>query len=238
MSQDIRDALAGVRARVEAAARDAGRDPAEIEVLLAVKTVLLERVREAIVAGGGLLGHNRAQELTAIEPGLGDLPHETHFIGHLQSNKVNQVLRWVRCVQTVDSGALAARLDRARGRMIDDGEASDPLDVLVQVNTSGEHSKSGVAPPAASDLADEVASLPRLRLRGFMTIGANSPDEGAVRASYDALREVRDAVVGSGEPGTADARELSMGMSGDLEIAVAAGATMVRVGSAVFGGRG
>jgi pyridoxal phosphate enzyme (YggS family) len=238
VSQDVEAALAGVRARIAAAARDAGRDPSTIELLLAVKTVSPPRIRAAIAAGGTVLGHNRAQELAATEPELVDLPHQVHFIGHLQSNKINQVLRWVTCVQTVDSESLARRLDRARARALDDGAGAGRLDVLVQVNTSGEDTKSGVEPSAAAGLVGYLASLPALRLRGFMTIGANSSDLGRVRASYDALREVRDAVVGSGEPGTAAADQLSMGMSGDLEIAVAAGATMVRVGSAVFGARG
>lgn len=238
VADGVGSALGRARERVHAAARAAGRAPEDVALLLAVKTVSPERIREAIAAGGTLLGHNRAQELTATEPELTDLPHETHFIGHLQSNKVNQVLRWVSCVQALDSASLAQRLDRAQGRQLDDGEATVPLDVLVQVNTSGEGSKSGVAPEAAADFAAEVAALEQLRLRGFMTIGANSDDAGEVRASYDALREVRDAVVGSVVAGTGEARELSMGMSGDLEIAIAAGATIVRVGSAVFGVRG
>lgn len=237
MSDDVRAALARVRGRVDQAALDAGRDPVEVALLLAVKTVPAARVRAAIAAGGDLLGHNRAQELVTLEPELADLPHRTHFIGHLQSNKVNQVVRWVSCVQSVDRASLARRLDASRGRLIDDGDLGDVLDVLVQVNTSAEPSKSGVEPAAAADLAAEVATLPHLRLRGFMTIGANDPDAGVVRASYDGLAAVRDQVLASGAPGTGEARELSMGMSGDLEIAVAAGATMVRIGSAVFGAR-
>lgn len=237
VSLDVRTALARVRERVDAAAAAAGRDPGQVAVLLAVKTVPVARIREAVVAGGTLLGHNRAQELAAVEPELADLPHTTHFIGHLQSNKVNQVLRWASCVQTLDSLALAQRLDRARARQLADGVADRPLDVLIQVNTSGEATKSGVEPAAATDLAAAVGAMASLRLRGFMTIGANSPDTGLVRASYDALAQVRDAVVRSGEPGTEEADELSMGMSGDVEIAVAAGSTMVRVGSAVFGAR-
>lgn len=229
MSDDVATRLVAVRTRVADAARAAGRDPDGVALLLAVKTVDVPRVREAIAAGGTLLGHNRAQELAATEPGIDDLAHESHFIGRLQSNKAGVVARAVRCVQTVHDLALAQRLQRVAG------EAG--LAVMVQVNTSGEDSKSGVAPAAAADLAAAVADLPGLTLRGFMTIGAHSPDLGAVRASYEALAQVRDDVVGSGYPGTAHARELSMGMSGDLETAVAAGATMVRVGSAVFGSR-
>ncbi|GAB2618615.1 YggS family pyridoxal phosphate-dependent enzyme [Pseudactinotalea suaedae] len=237
MSEDVPQALARVRARVDAAAREAGRDPAEVAVLLAVKTVTAERVREAITAGYPLLGQNRAQELTAIEPDLVDLEHRTHFIGHLQSNKVNAVLRWVDCVQSVDTAALAERLDRARARLAEADSAQTPLEVMIQVNTSGEDSKYGIAPHEVLDLAAAVGALPWLRLTGFMTIGANSTDTGRVRASYQGLAEVRDQVLASDAVGTGEAHELSMGMSGDLEIAIAAGATMVRVGSAVFGSR-
>lgn len=206
-------------------------------MLLAVKTVPADRIREAITAGYPLLGQNRAQELTATEPDLVGLAHRTHFIGHLQSNKVNAVLRWVDCVQTVDTPSLAERLDRSRTRLASEGGPDTPLEVMVQVNTSGEDSKFGVEPAAALELAATVAALPRLRLTGFMTIGANSTDHGRVRASYDALAEVRETVLASDAVGTDGAHELSMGMSGDLEIAVAAGATIVRVGSAVFGAR-
>jgi len=111
------------------------------------------------------------------------------------------------------------------------------LDVMVQVNVSGESSKSGVTPEQAPALAVHLAGLPHLRLRGFMTIGANVPDDDVVRAGYARLRAVRDEVLGTGVPGTSDALELSMGMSGDLELAIVEGATIVRVGSAVLGER-
>ncbi|WP_420113256.1 YggS family pyridoxal phosphate-dependent enzyme [Pseudactinotalea sp.] len=238
MTETVTAALARVRDRVDAAARDAGRDPGEIAVLLAVKTVPAERIRQAIAAGYPLLGQNRAQELTATEPDLVALPHRTHFIGHLQSNKVNAVLRWVDCVQSVDTLTLAERLDRARARRAaEEGGPDTPLEVMVQVNTSGEESKFGADPTAALDLAAAVAQLDHLRLTGFMTIGANSTDSGRVRASYDVLAQVREETLASNAVGTHEARELSMGMSGDLEIAIAAGATIVRVGSAVFGSR-
>lgn len=246
MEQDLASRLAAVHDRVAAAAAGAGRDPAEVRILLAVKTQTAAAVREALAVGARLLGHNRAQELVAMGPELAgpDVPeHEMHFIGHLQTNKVNQVLRWVTCVQSVDSARLAQRLDTAVARLAQGPDAAvarrgaGPLDVLVQVNTSGEASKFGCAPDEALDLAAAVGAAEHLRLRGLMTIGANSPDPDRVRASYDRLAELGAAVRASGAPGTADATELSMGMSGDLEVAVAAGATMVRVGTAVFGPR-
>lgn len=223
--------LAQVRERVAAAARIVGRDPAEVEILLAVKTQPIDAVRAAVCEGMHLLGHNRAQELAATAPGLADLPHQMHFIGHLQSNKATKVVPLVTCVQSVGGFAIAERLDRLSG------SAGRVLDVFVQVNTSGETTKAGVAPLEAVDLACGVGALPHLRLRGLMTIGANSTDVDVVRESYERLAQLRDDVVGSGAPGTAEARELSMGMSTDLEIAVAAGATMVRLGTAAFGAR-
>lgn len=238
--------LAAVHARVDAAARAAGRDPGEVRVLLATKTqdaeTVLAGVRAAadLAAAAGddrpvLVGENRVQELVAKAPALADLVAagrvETHLIGHLQKNKVNQVLATATAVDSVDSLALARALSTRCER---DGRT---LDVLVQVNVSGEESKSGVAPEDAAGLAVDVAALPGLRLTGFMTIGARSDDEVLVRAGFARLRAVRDDVVASGAPGTADARELSMGMTGDLELAVAEGATVVRVGTAVFGAR-
>ena len=226
----VSNAVADIRRRIDRAAETAGRTD-QVRLLLAVKTVDAGRIREALATGETLIGHNRAQELRAVEPELTDIAHQSHFIGHLQSNKVNQVMVWADCVQSVDSLRLAERLDRAaanRGR---------DLEVLVQVNTSGEDTKAGVDPAQAPALAEQVAVLEHLHLRGFMTIGANTADEAAVRASYTALAQIRDQVAGSGIPGTERATELSMGMSGDLEIAIAAGATMVRVGTGIFGAR-
>ncbi len=231
MSSELANRLSAVRERVATAARVVGRDPGEVQLLLAVKAQPAEQVQAAIRAGATLLGHNRAQELAATAPCLVEYEHEMHFIGRLQSNKATKVVPLVSCVQSVDRFALAERLDRLAGNV------GRMLDVFVQVNTSGEPTKAGVAPEAAVDLATGVGALPHLRLRGLMTVGANSDDVDVVRESYERLARLRDDIVSSGAPGTAEARELSMGMSGDLEIAVAAGATMVRVGTAVFGAR-
>lgn len=220
--------LAQVRRRVSDAAVTAGRSPADVRLLLATKTQPTDVVRAAVAAGATLLGENRVQELLEHAPAVADLGPTVHLIGHLQSNKVNAALPWVTCVQSLDSLDLAQRLSR---RCV----ATDrDLDVMVQVNVSGEPTKFGVAPDAAAHLAAEVAALPRLRLVGFMTVGANSADADVVRAGYARLRDVRDGIVGSGRP---TATELSMGMSGDLEQAIAEGATIVRVGTAVFGPR-
>lgn len=223
--------LEAVRDRVATAARVVGRDPEEVEILLAVKAQPGAVVRAAVRSGMHLLGHNRAQELTAMAPELADEPHEMHFIGRLQSNKANKIVPLVSCVQSIDGLAIAERLNRLAGA------AGRVLDVFVQVNTSAETTKGGASPESALDLTRAVGALPHLNLRGLMTVGANSPDVDVVRKSYERLAALRADVLASGAPGTGGARELSMGMSRDLEIAVAAGSTMVRLGTAVFGSR-
>lgn len=231
----IADRLTDVRRRVAQAAVSAGRDPGDVRLLLATKTQPVERVREALEADARaraedptltavLVGENRVQELVAKGPSLaGRAP--LHLIGPLQSNKVNAALRWASCIESVESLDLAEKLS---------ARATGSLDVYVQVNVSGEESKHGVAPADAVALAVAVAALPRLRVAGLMTVGARSEDAGVVRGGYALLRSLRDEIVAAG---TQTATELSMGMSGDLELAVAEGATLVRVGSAVFGAR-
>lgn len=239
-----------VQDRVAAACAAASRAPEDVRLLLATKTQPAGLVRRAVEAADSLglstagtrphllVGENRVQELTAKAADLADLGLEMHLIGPLQSNKINHALRALAlhghaCVESVDSWALAERLSE---RVVAEALPA-PLDVLVQVNVSGEETKSGVAPESASALATAIGGLEGLRLRGFMTIGANTADRSLVRAGFESLRAVRDAVCGSGAAGTAAATELSMGMSRDLEEAVLAGATIVRVGTAVFGAR-
>jgi len=231
----IAQRLAEVRRRVAQAAVSAGRDPAEVRLLLATKTQPVDVVRDALEADARareadptltavLVGENRVQELVAKAPSLSGLA-TLHLIGPLQSNKVNAALRWASCIESVESLDLAQRLS---------ARATGTLDVYVQVNVSGEESKHGVAPDDAVALAGAVAALPGLQVAGLMTVGARSDDAGVVRAGYALLRSLRDEIVAAG---TGTATELSMGMSGDLELAVAEGATLVRVGSAVFGSR-
>jgi hypothetical protein len=222
--------LTAVRARVQASAQAAGRSPDNVRVLLATKTLEADVVRTALElpeASGMVRGENRVQELVAKGPALADLPVETHLIGPLQSNKVNAALRWVSCIESVASIELGRRLSERI-------PADRTLDVMVQVNVSGEPTKHGVAPEDALDLAVQIAGLPGLRLLGFMTVGANSPEADLVRAGYARLTAIRDRTLAEG---IVTATELSMGMSGDLELAVAEGATLVRVGTAVFGPR-
>jgi pyridoxal phosphate enzyme (YggS family) len=250
----VADRLAVVRDRIATAAVAAGRDPHEVRLLVATKTQTPEAVLEALTAGVDLIGENRVQELVAKAPAVAARVAEgalqVHMIGHLQRNKINQVLATATGLQTLDS------LDLARAvsdRCVRDGRTGErALEVMVQVNVTGEESKSGAAPDDAGQLAVAVAALPGLRLTGFMTIGARldgaRPDgsagdgtegspEDTVRAGFARLRVIRDEVLASGAPGTGTATELSMGMTGDLELAIAEGATIVRVGTAVFGPR-
>lgn len=228
--EDYARRLALVMDRVHRAATAAGRDPSSVRILLATKTQpaeLVRRVFELAGAAGLLRGENRVQELVAKGPELADLPISTHLIGPLQSNKINAALRWVDCVESVASldlaEALAARLEPGR-----------VLEAMIQVNVSGEETKHGVAGPAALALAEQVAAVPGLRVTGFMTVGANTADRDVVRAGYAELAAIRDQAVAAD---LAEHLELSMGMSGDLELAIAEGATIVRLGTAVFGPR-
>jgi pyridoxal phosphate enzyme (YggS family) len=232
----IADRLAHATMRLEKAANAAGRDPGEISILLATKTQPISVVRAAIEAGGTLVGENRVQEMVAKAPGLTDLPHRMHMIGSLQRNKARHAVAVADAIDTVADIGLAKRLNT----LVEQGvrpPAKGPLPVMVQVNTSGETSKSGCQPNRAEELAAEVASLRGLRLVGLMTIGLSSCDGGAVAQSFARLRDLRDAIVGSGNAGTSTAVQLSMGMSTDMDLAIAEGATIVRLGSAVFGPR-
>ncbi|WP_093186020.1 YggS family pyridoxal phosphate-dependent enzyme [Sanguibacter gelidistatuariae] len=241
MPATVAHALARVQERIDDTCHAVGRDRATVRLLLATKTRSADVVREALrsaPAGALLIGENRVQELVEKAPALADLQVTAHLIGPLQSNKINHALRALAlhghaCVETIDSLELAAKLSARVGA----GSPLVPLDVMIQVNVSGEESKAGVAPDRAVDLAHEVADLPGLALQGFMTIASPTLDERVARAEFELLRSVRDRVTGSGAAATALAQELSMGMSRDLEWAVAEGATIVRVGSAVFGAR-
>ena len=190
-------------------------------------------------AGGGsagkvLVGESRMQELEVKGPALLEAGAKVHVIGQLQRNKAAIAVRYAQCVQTVDSLALAERLSRLAL------EADRNLDVMVQVNVSGEATKAGVEPGAALALASGIQALPGITVTGFMTIGLNSRDEGRVREGYALLRDVRDQALIRSERGStplASAWELSMGMSGDFAVAVEEGSTCVRVGTAIFGRR-
>ena len=223
----IADALAEVRARVAASASSAGRDPAAVKLVAVSKTHPPDAIREAYAAGQRAFGESYAQELETKAAALADLADlEWHFIGHLQSNKAKVVARVAHLVHAVHARELATELGK---RAASAGRA--PLSVLVEVKLSDEASKHGVAPAELGALLDAIAGDARLRLRGLMTMPP--PDDlAAARRVFEALATLRDE-----HGGAARLPELSMGMTNDLEIAIPAGATLVRVGTAIFGAR-
>lgn len=228
--QEISFALQTIHTRINNACKKAGRNPDEVRLLLATKTVPPEKIRMAVEAGETLIGENRVQEYTEKFDAIKDLPCERHFIGHLQTNKIKEVLKYVSCIQSVDRIDLAEKLD---ARLQHEGRS---IDIFVEINTSFEESKSGVEPDKAFDLIKRINQLDTLQIKGLMTIGLLSDEELPVKKSYRLLRELRDEAIAEGLL-PANANELSMGMSNDLEWAIEEGATTVRVGSAVFGKR-
>lgn len=227
---DFRRNLQAVQGRIEVAARQAGRDPGEVRLLPVSKTVPEERVRNAVAAGCTRLGENKVQEARRKWENLRDLDVAWAVIGHLQRNKARDVAEFAAEFQALDSERLADALNRRL-------EAAErDLDVYVQVNTSGEESKFGLEPAAVSAFLDALPGYPRLRVRGFMTLAVFSDDADRVRRCFARLRAVRDAARDT-HPEVIGAGELSMGMSGDFELAIAEGSNVVRVGQAIFGAR-
>lgn len=223
----IGERLLAVRARIEAAARVAGRDPAAVSLLAVSKTWPAAAVRAAAAAGQRAFGENYVQEGVDKIEALRDLALEWHFIGPLQSNKTRPVANAFDWVHGIDRVKIAERLSAQRDVHL------PALNVCIQVNVSGEDSKSGVAPDEVAALAQAVAALPRLRLRGLMCIPEPTEDMALLRARFALLRRLRDELAGAGLA----LDTLSMGMSHDIEPAIAEGATIVRVGTAIFGER-
>jgi pyridoxal phosphate enzyme (YggS family) len=216
----IADNLQAVRARISRALEAARRDDKAVTLLAVSKTHAAAKIAEARAAGQRAFGENYVQEALEKMTAAPDL--EWHLIGPLQSNKTRVVAERFQWVQTVDREKIAKRLSEQRPA------ALPPLNVLIQVNASGETTKSGVSHHEVEALAKAVAALPRLRLRGLMAI----PEPGAPRSRYSDVRGLYDTLKGQFGFDT-----LSMGMSDDLELAVAEGATMVRIGTAIFGAR-
>lgn len=231
MSENILENLNTVLARIENACLRCGRNPKEVKLLLATKTVTPERIKIALNVGQQLIAENKVQEVKEKFEALQDTPHISHFIGHLQTNKIKDILKYgISCVQSVDRIELAEKLQQKLA------ERNQQMDVFIQVNTSNEESKFGVTPENALELVKQVAQLPNLKIKGLMTIGLFSSDEEKVRQCFKRLKQIQQDVTQLALPNV-DVSELSMGMSGDLEIAIEEGATIVRVGTAIFGKR-
>lgn len=221
----IAEGLATVKERIVRAASACGRDPGSVRLVAVSKTKPAEAIREAYALGQRDFGENYAQELAEKALALADLPDlRWHFIGHLQSNKAKLVSPISHLVHTVDSASLAKELSKRRPA------ERGPLDVLVEVNVAGEAQKQGLPPSSVGPLLEAIEAHENLRLRGLMTMPPH--DLEAAKDAFDALVKLRDA-----HGGAARLPELSMGMSEDLEVAIAAGATLVRVGTAIFGAR-
>jgi pyridoxal phosphate enzyme (YggS family) len=223
----IADKLQTVRARIDAACRQCGRDPASIRLLAVSKTFGPEAVREAWAAGQPAFGENYVQEAVEKIQALQDLPIEWHCIGPLQSNKTRLVAAHFHWVHSVDRLAIAQRLSLQRPATL------PPLQICLQVNVDGGQTKSGVAPESAAQLAHAIKSLSGIRLRGLMTIPEPSDDFTRMLAVHQRTRALFDQLNAQGFA----LDTLSMGMSADLEAAVQAGSTLVRVGTALFGER-
>jgi PLP dependent protein len=224
----LEENLRAVRARIDAAARAAGRDPADVRLVAISKTWPADDVRALAALGQLDVGENRVQELVSKAAALADLPLRWHFVGQLQRNKAAAVAGLAAVIHSVDRPGLADVLDRA-------GQQQDaPVDVLVQVDLGGPEgelaARGGAPPDDVPALADRITAAPGLRLRGLMAV---APRGVAPRPAFEALAALAERV----RTDHPDAREISAGMTGDLEDAVAAGATLVRVGTAIFGDR-
>lgn len=229
--EDFRRNLAAVQQRIANACQRVGRDPASVRLLPVSKTFDEAHLRLAYAAGCRMLGENKVQEAQNKWQAMTDLVDlQWSVIGHLQTNKAKQVARFASEFQALDSLRVAQALDRRLHI------EKRQLDVFVQVNTSDEASKYGLAPEAVADFISALPSFPALRVRGLMTLALFSADVARVRPCFVRLRELRDRLREHAPQGVG-LEELSMGMSGDFEVAIEEGATVVRVGQAIFGAR-
>ena len=224
----IAENVAHVQARIAAAAITSGRDPSEVTLVAVTKTFDKETVERAAAAGLRTFGENRVQEAAEKIPMLPE-SFEWHMIGHVQSNKAKHTVGLFDCVQSVDSARLAAALSRHAA------DLGRQLPVLLQMNVTGKESRFGFQPADLSTITQSVGALTNLRIEGLMTIASFTDDEATLRAEFRTLRELR-ARLQSMLPDH-PCRELSMGMTNDFPIAIEEGATIVRVGRALFGER-
>ena len=221
--------LKSVQDRIAAAAKRAGREPSSVTLVVVTKTIDIVRIREAVSAGAKVLGENRVQEAREKVEKLGSVT-SWHLIGSLQTNKAKYAVRLFDLIHSVDSIDLARELDKQAAKI------GKKQDVLVEVNIAGEAAKAGVPADDAAALVREAAKLPNVRVLGLMTMPPYSENPEDARPYFRKLRELADAIIKVNLPGVS-MKELSMGMSGDFEVAVEEGATLVRVGTAIFGER-
>lgn len=230
MQNSIVENLKFIHQKIQKACIDNGRSISEVQLLLATKTVPAEKIKIAIEAGEHLMGENKVQELRDKDSVLSNLDVERHFIGHLQTNKIKDVLKYASCIQSLDRLTVAEELDK---RLQREGRS---LDVFVQVNTSYEESKFGIAPEQAESFIRSLQPYHSLKIKGLMTIGLLDVEPERMRPSLGLLRETRDLILNQGIDNLNEL-QLSMGMTQDFEMAIAEGSNMVRIGTAIFGNR-
>ena len=219
--------IAKIKGRIKIAAENSDKNPNEIKLLLATKTVSAQNIKIALESGETLIGENKIQELKDKYEELKNTPHQTHFIGHLQTNKIKEVIKYADCIQSVDRFELAEKLQK---RLEFENKS---LDIFIQVNTSYEESKFGISPETALEFALQVKQFDRLNIKGLMTIGLFSAETEQVRKCFRLLKTIQSEMLQK----DISVNELSMGMSGDLETAIEEGSTIIRVGTAIFGKR-
>ena len=225
----IAENLKTVNGRIASAAKRAGRDPSSITLVAVTKTIAAEKIREAIAAGATILGENRVQEAREKIDAIGPIAR-WHLIGHLQTNKAKYAVRLFQLIHSVDTLELAREIDKQAAKI---GKVQN---ILIEVNIAGEASKAGMAVKEAPKLVREAAKLKNITIQGLMTMPPFSEDPEESRPYFCVLRELSQSIAQENIHGVS-MKELSMGMSGDFEVAIEEGATMVRVGTAIFGER-
>jgi pyridoxal phosphate enzyme (YggS family) len=226
MDSTLTHRIAEVRSKIIHACERVQRDPQSVQLLLASKTVDPMIIRDAFHAGASIFGENKVQEFIEKQPALSDLPIEWHFIGQLQSNKVKNILSKVQLIHSLDRLTLAEELEKQAEKM-----SLDFVNVLLEINSSNEANKGGIAPTQVLDFLNEIKKFERIRIQGLMTVaidGSEKDIRDCFRLTKQLLEKIRPAISGN---------TLSMGMSGDFELAIEEGSTLVRLGSSVFGKR-
>ncbi|MER3523228.1 MAG: YggS family pyridoxal phosphate-dependent enzyme [Ignavibacteria bacterium] len=219
-----------IRRRIEATCARCGRNLDEVTLVAVSKTFPAEAIAEACDAGVRDVGENYVQELLQKREQLSGRSIRWHFIGHLQSNKVKYLIPWIHLIHAVDNANIAREIDKRAA------QAGSTAEVLVEVNTTGEQSKFGIRPEATEAFVRSLAQLAHLRIVGLMTIGPFLPDPEESRPMFRTLRVLKEHLEHLDQPNVA-MRHLSMGMTGDFEVAIEEGATLIRIGTALFGKR-
>jgi pyridoxal phosphate enzyme (YggS family) len=226
----IGSAIQQIRGRIARSCAATGRDPSEITLLAVSKTFSADRIAEAVEQGVTDIGENYVQELLQKRSTLNDDRIRWHFIGHLQSNKVKHIIDWISLIHAVDSRSLLKEINGRAER------CRRTVDVLLEVNTTGENSKFGLPPDGTMEFVRQLESFEYVRIAGLMTIGPFLPDPEGSRPMFRTLRELRDQIASLRKPNV-PMTHLSMGMTGDFEVAIEEGATIIRIGTAIFGSR-